>query len=217
MTDAERKLALRRTYGRGYYDGLRAASVATNSEASLNAAKLEMRERNLTGVCRTARAARPPAPATSSATAVAQALREMGVNYAPNVIEGCLESLRQDGLLKEPKPSVFVRVAARTAVASAPTERGAPSNSGTEPAHPQPPTPEMAAPTAGLAGPACALDRLGSVAKSARALSGKLIELADEIETAALEAEERIQRVQADTAKLRQLQELLKSLGDTSL
>ena len=57
-----------------------------------------------------------------------------------------------------------------------------------------------------------AIDRLAVLADKARALGQELKSLASDIESAALDAEELIQQMNKDSAKLHQLQELLKGI-----
>lgn len=128
----------------------------------------------------------------SKAQIVAE-LKRTGSSASVEVVHGCLNNLRGKGLISEPESGKFIRVQARKKQPAAEQPQDV-KETMTAPA----PEPKVETDTA--------LDRLAK-------LSGELIKRAAEIEEIALDVAQQIERVQADSEKLRQLQALLKGLG----
>ena len=71
----------------------------------------------------------------------------------------------------------------------------------------------MAAKPALIKNPTPHIDKLAMISNQARSIAEQIKELASNIETAAIEIDEQIKQGTEETAKLKQLQQLLKSLG----
>lgn len=124
-------------------------------------------------------------------------LARVGRPTERQVVDGCLVHMKGLGLVKEPKPGYWIRIAAKA--------RG-------EPASPIKIVPALQrAPDASPAPPALEpLDELGACAAALRQLAADASSLADRLDAAAIAAEDRVQAHLADSNKLRQLQALLK-------
>lgn len=153
----------------------------------------------------------------SDAWTVHQVLRELDRVGLPirdySKLEGCLNSLCQTGLVDEPEKGKFRR--AKVAPLKIAAVSSQPETTQDEPA------PEMSKPTitvkpAPAAAPAEAkkhtnpLERLDELAKRARAAAATLTNLADEIDTVALEIEEEFEANAKAGEKFRQLQALMR-------
>lgn len=135
---------------------------------------------------------------------VMQDLRRRNISMSDmHVVMGCINSLIGAGLIAEPERGLFMR----TPIREKPTEKQIQQPELIE-------TPKenmMPAPAAKPTRSPVAI--LSVIASRAKAASDTMRKLADDIETAALEIEENIAAGDADTAKLKQLQQLLKSLS----
>jgi len=170
-------------------------AAANKQKDQMNEAKLSRIESGLTGIAKKVLDAVPISTIWAKEQIFAE-LRRTNCSAARDVVEGCLDSLRGKGLISEPSRGHFVRVFAK----------------------PKEPHQEMkivhSLSTAKLAEEPTepvnqhqdGLSRIAAMAKTLRSL-------ADDIETIGLDVEERMQAVEKDTEKLRQLQSLLKSLG----
>lgn len=160
----------------------------------MNPARLAEAERNLTGISRKVFTA-VPCTETWSTHQVYSELARIGKRVDFTTLEGCLNHLVRDGLVKEPVRGSFIRVPVPSKVVPAEAV-----------ASPSPPVLTI------VPKPKDAMDQLAAIAETARSLAAQLNKLAKDIEDAALEVEGRIEAASADGAKLRQLQTLLKSL-----
>lgn len=195
---ADDKDRSRRVYGRGFHDGLRAA--AAEQREPMNASKLASAERSISTTARKVLEAVPIAEAWSTGRIVAE-LKRRGINMDPSMVDGCLNNLRGHGLVREPLRGSFITVQARPALAAvaAPANVAEASEVAT--------APEVAADKE-----RSPLDQMAELAQAARDIAAKASLLAEQIEAAALDVEERMQRIASDTTKLKQLQQLLRSI-----
>lgn len=113
-----------------------------------------------------------------------------------SIIEGCLNTLKEVGLIREVAPGHFQRVKPKPIA-----EKEAEPMS-TKPLNP--PTKSE---------PAEPVDRLAAIGTKLRGLSQTFLELADDIDEAALAFEEKTSGNNEELAKLRQLKNVLKSLS----
>jgi hypothetical protein len=204
-TSAERTASLRKVYGRGFYDGVRSAG-AHNSGDAMQAAKMERIEKSVSGIARKVLDAVPVSEPWPASKIIGEMVRMTSSSPDFKIVMGCLSTLADQGLVREPKKGEFQRVKPRPALSAVST----PDGLAEEPTEPTEPT--KLADDLPLA-PAEPMDRLASLAGTLRELSAKVTAMAKEVEDVALSVEERIQRIHADTEKLRQLQSLLKSIG----
>ena len=190
---------LRSVYGRGFFDGQQRMMETMNNSILL------AKERGLTSVARKVYDATPIDEAWDVPRIITE-LGRLGSHVDHRVVFGCLASLRADGLVRELPDHKFVRVARRpriverSATAPAPVTAPAPEAPMSEaPAQMTPEAPAAKSETDPLRKMAAIADALRSVAA--------------QIEDVALEFEGHMDAIKADSAKLRQLQELLKSIS----
>lgn len=129
--------------------------------------------------------------------------------YQIRVVAGCLSNLVESGLVKEPSRGSFVRepVKERPTI-EAMTKKGVLREfAGIAPKEQVMPTNQPASGAAQL------IDRLAQIGSSLRALADHAKSIADEIDSAALAAEEDRSKLLGESDKLRQLQTLLKSIS----
>lgn len=160
--------------------------------------RLAAHESGLNGVARKVLDAVPVSEPWSK-TAIHAEIRRTGTNVDGRIVDGCLETLRGRGLIREPERGLFIRVTAKPKVVR--LERSQERTDETdETPTPAPKEDAMPAPQADP------LEKMARLAESAR-------KLATEIENVALEIEAQAEKVRQDTATLRQLQTLLKNLN----
>ncbi|QRF55754.1 hypothetical protein [Variovorax paradoxus] len=131
-----------------------------------------------------------PAHAIWNKAQIHAELRRVGVSCDRSLVDGCLDNLRGQGLIKEPTRGEFTRVTAKTTTHQPEEPMPTPQT---------PPFRPSASPAPAKKDP---LSRLADAAKLLR-------QVADEIDAAALDAEETVQAAAKDTEKFRQLKALL--------
>lgn len=178
----------RKVYARGLFDGLRKAGIV-DVEEFMNAAKMKQVESGLTGIARKVLDAVPINDAWQSHTIANEIKRMTGSAPESKMVNGCLESLKNSGLVREPKRGMWIRVSTKDHDDEA--KEPAPANVVELRKQPEQWTPR---------------EMLKSLAVEIMELAGKLDDVANEIDKAEKRNEEK-------TAKLRQLQELLRGLG----
>lgn len=195
-SDPQVEAARRKAYGRGLFDGLRAAGVEEPEEFMNGArvAKLSRAEQGLNGVAKKILDAVPiQAPWTKAQ--INSELRRQGINAQSAIVDGCLNHMRGLGLIREPERGMFVRADLSKHKAHqmesrmkelTQTQSASPSTAATKPADP--------------------LTRLAAIASAARGI-------AKEIEDVALEIEEQAQRARTETDAVRQLKALLNNIS----
>lgn len=190
---------VRSIYGRGFVDGLRTAGV-TNIGEFMNAAKIESAERHISAAARKVLDAVPVGECWTSRQITTEIGKMSGSHMEIRVVDGCLESLKGDGLVKETQRGLWQRVAPRPKVVLAPktveiTTVAESAREGKEA------TPTKTNP----------LDQMGELAAGLRALASSLTRMADNIESAALEMASQVQAAKEENKRLEQLRELLRS------
>lgn len=175
----------------------------------MNPARYSEHERNLSGVARRVFEATP----ITDGWTVSQITTELGRGGSRidvRIVSGCLNSMRDQGLVKEAAGGLWTRIAPRVVQAPAlrvvePEHTTTTYRSGNSMKTTQQKTePEQAEP----------LVSIGTLAHRLRATGKALIEWADELEAVGLAFEERVEKANQDGVRLRQLQALLKGLSD---
>ena len=161
----------------------------------MTATRVRILESQQTGVAKKVYGAVPINEAWPSKSIVAELTRQGQVRDF-SIIEGCLNTLKEVGLIRETAPGYFQRVKPKPTVekeaesmTTAPSKPSAKSES-TEP-----------------------VDRLAAIGTKLRGLSQMFLELADDIDEATVAFEEKASGNDEELAKLRQLKGLLKSLS----
>lgn len=157
--------------------------------------RIRILENQQTGITKKVYGAVPINEAWPSKSIVAELARQGQVRDF-SIIEGCLNTLKEVGLIREVAPGHFQRVKPKPTIekeaelmATTPSKTSAESKS-TEP-----------------------VDRLAAIGTKLRGLSQMFLELADDIDEAALAFEEKTSGNDEELAKLRQLKNVLKSLS----
>ena len=160
----------------------------------ISAARIRILENQQTGIAKKVYGAVPINEAWPSKSIVAELTRQGQVRDF-SLVEGCLNTLKEVGLIKETAPGHFQRVKPKPTV-----EKEA------EPMSTSQKTPTKSEPTEPM-------DRLVAIGTKLRDLSKMFLELADDIDEATLAFEEKASGNDEELAKLRQLKGLLKSLS----
>ena len=161
----------------------------------MTATRIRILENQQTGVAKKVYGAVPINEAWPSKQIVMELSRQGQVRDF-SIIEGCLNTLKEVGLIKEVAPGHFQRVKPKPT-----TEKEAELMAVTPP---KPPA---------KAEPTEPMDRLVAIGTKLRGLSQMFVELAEDIDEAALAFEEKASGNDEELAKLRQLKGLLKSLS----
>ena len=156
----------------------------------MTATRIRILENQQTGVAKKVYGAVPINEAWPSKQIVMELSRQGQVRDF-SIIEGCLNTLKEVGLVKEVAPGHFQRVKPKLTVEKE--------------AEPMATTPSKP--------PAEPVDRLAAIGTKLRDLSKMFLELADDIDEATLAFEEKASSNDEELAKLRQLKGLLKSLS----
>lgn len=161
----------------------------------MTATRIRILENQQTGVAKKVYGAVPINEAWPSKSIVTELTRQGQVRDF-SIIEGCLNTLKEVGLIREVAPGHFQRVKPKPIA-----EKEAKPMS-TKPLNP----PTKSEPTEPV-------DRLAAIGTKLRGLSQMFLELADDIDEAALAFEEKSSGNDEELAKLRQLKNVLKSLS----
>lgn len=194
-------------YGRGYHDGMSARNAAQPQKDDLmNAAKEEAVMRNQTELAKRVHECTPIQEQWQASKIRAEVVRQYGSAPPVNVVTGCLNTMKEAGLVQEPMPGHFARKPSRVAVRVI--------DDTVVKLVPPAAAPAAPAPHAAAAAPVFSpLERIASLSERVSAVMRQLQELSSEIESVALETQDYLDRVNKDGAKLRQLQALLKDLS----
>ena len=161
----------------------------------MTATRIRILENQQTGVAKKVYGAVPINEAWPSKSIVSELTRQGQIRDF-SIIGGCLNTLKEAGLIKEVAPGHFQRVKPKPT-----TEKEAELMAVTPPK-----SPAKAEPTEPM-------DRLVAIGTKLRGLSQMFVELAEDIDEAALAFEEKASGNDEELAKLRQLKGLLKSLS----
>jgi len=191
MTVTPTEQSRRMSFGRGVMEGLRMAGIQNPGDV-MNAAKLARIESGLNSMAKKVLGA-VPIQAPWSKEQIVSELRRAGATVDRAVVDGCLITLCERGLVKEPSRGSFIRVIARLITQA--TEEFHEMSATASPAatkQPQPPVPERD-------------DSLSRLAN----LGALLRRAADECDAIALDVEARVQAAGKEGETLRQLKALL--------
>lgn len=210
----EEREKLNRVYGRGFFDGMKAAGKAVNQsvkEKVMNQAKFDSIYRGVSEQAKRVYQAVPISEHWSSAQIIAE-LGRTGKTCEQRVVLGCLASLKDSGLVKEPATGHWVRAEVRTkqlhSIAPMKTVRAF-----TPPKEEETTVANNVQPIAQPKSEVTALERISGLSAQLTPIIQNLQKLATDIEATAIEIEEQIDKVHKDYAKLKQFQELLKALS----
>ncbi len=194
----------KKVWGCGYFAGIRASE-------SLSYLGYEMNQRKYSKLTdaqtMTARKVLEcvPADRESNKKDINAVVRTLGISITPAIVEGCLYSLRDDGLIKEGKRGFFIRVVPSSTVKKIATivKKVVPV---IEPEPEEAITKMVKESYESVA----VRDPIEVIEEMTVAMS----ELMSKFEMAALEISEYVQKSENDVKKMKQLQTLLSSLGE---
>jgi hypothetical protein len=138
-------------------------------------------------------------------------LERTGFRHEYRSVAGCLATLLNAGLVQETSKGKFCREPIREKTI-APKEEA--MKAAPVPAVAVSPAPAVRAAVAVPAPQKSPIDRLGELAARVAAMAGSLKELASDISDAAIDVEAQVEQNEAAMAKVKQLQSILKSLGE---
>lgn len=176
------------------------------TQTTMNQQKFESSYRGLSSQAKKVYDAVPIVESWSPAQLVAELRRRNSSMSEVRVIMGCLNTLKEGGLVIEPEKGFFRREAIRPKME--PIDQEADffkTINETTMKEPMSPTPKLLPPLL----PASAINPIDRLSL----LASRLRDLASDMDTAALDLAEQAEKNDAETAKMRQLQALLKSLG----
>lgn len=184
----------RAAYGRGLRDGLKMLGVSNLGEA-MNAAKFERKVQELTTTARKVFDVIPANDAWGREKIISECFR-VGHHIQKNIVDGCIAALKEDGLVKEPRPGQFTRAkhSDYQPPAEPPQQESVTAKSPVQSQHESRSEKQ---------------DLLSRIAN----LSSQLRATANDLDSVALEVAETIQSAAKDSEKFRQLQALLKDAG----
>jgi len=191
MTVTPTEQSRRMSFGRGVMEGLRMAGIQNPGDV-MNAAKLARIESGLNSMAKKVLGA-VPIQAPWSKEQIVSELRRAGATVDRAVVDGCLITLCERGLVKEPSRGSFIRVIARLITQA--TEEFHDMSATARPAAAQQPQPS-------------APERDDSLSRLAN-LGALLRRAADECDAIALDVEARVQAAGKEGETLRQLKALL--------
>lgn len=199
MTEETTLSKIRGAYGRGYHDAIKAIE-----KDHMTPAKLAQAEQSVNGIAAKVLEATPTQEAWPLSKIIAE-LKRTGCNIGPDVALGCLSTMTRTGLVKETEPRVFIRITAKARAPLAVVEQGAAVKADAPPAPPPGAAPQPAERDT--------LAKLADLSANVRTMAQQFTALAAAIDDVALEVEDRIAAINADSEKLAQLRALLKGIG----
>lgn len=183
------KIDHRKVYSAGYFAGLEAAR---KENADVNPVRMQSIEQNLSAVAKKVLCAVPIGEPWSKNQIRKEIARSSG-HVENRTVDGCLQSLCESGVIREPLPGMFVRVKV--------TETREPIRLVKDP-------PMKTAVSPILATTKAKSDNLEAIADIAKRLRG----IASEVEEIGIAMQSEVSSSAAESAKLAQLKDLLKSL-----
>lgn len=201
IIDEAAKQSNRKTYGKGFHDGIRAATAGHRADM-MNESKLQIALKNMTAPLRKFYEFVPAQEPWTAQQILAEAARA-GLSWDTSKAKGCLNGLVESGVVREPQRGFFIRTEIRTAKQQEP-EPNMPTVQPLRKVITNDEPRQQEAPEDGLM----------AVAERVRKLADDVRAIAHAIESAAVMVVEKEQRCAEETKKLRQLQELLKSISN---
>lgn len=223
MDDTREKL--NRVYGRGFRDGLKAVGKQLVKEKVMNEAKFQSVFRNVSDQAKKVYSAVPITEAWTSAQIMTE-LGRLNKTTEQRVVLGCLASLKELGLVKEPSIGLWIRTEVRTKQIHSilpykikdiepeeVIEATQPVETIMKPKKETIVPPINTQPVAQKADPnTTPLERIGGLSQQVLTIIQSLHQLAADIEATAIEVEEQMEKINKDSAMLKQFQQILKGL-----
>lgn len=204
MSETTPQSSIRRAYGRGYFDAIQ--KIESERQDSMNPARMEEATKSLSGIAKHVLDATPKMEVWTTQQ-ICTEIRRAGRNIETTIVMGCLGTLVRQGLVQEKPSGHFIRVMPKQKAPPPPTLQVV-----------QAPVPEAAEQPASQAAATPQRDdgtlaKLAELSNALRASAESLENFANDLDDVAIEVEERIQKINADSEKLSQLRALLKGIG----
>lgn len=203
----------RKVYARGFFDGVNAGKRGDpiwKSRKDMNAKIMESTINGLSAIAKKVYDA-VPIEAPYNTNAICAAMRQAGCGTVDiRTVQGCLNGLIADGLIKEPNPGRFIKPAKKK---KQPEDKKIIEFAETSKPHiveKQEMTNQIANKPQGKS----AIELLSDLSDRVSSLSKALKQIVDDIDAAAIELSDSMKKNRDDAEKLKQLQALLKSIGD---
>lgn len=198
MTEQTVQQKVRGAYGRGYHDAIKAME-----KDHMTPAKLAQAEQSVNGIALKVLEATPKQEPWPLSKIIGE-LKRAGSSIGADVALGCLSTITKTGLVRETEPRVFIRVTSKPRAALEVVE---PIKA------PKPADEPEVAPPAKPTDDRDTLAKLADLSAGVRVMAVQFTDLAAAIDDVAIEVEERIAKINADSEKLAQLRALLKGIG----
>jgi len=196
------KVDHKKIWGSGYFAGIRAADSLSYLGEGMNKRKYDKLELAQTMTARKILDCVPTQVETSKQDIYA-IVKTLGISITLGIVEGCLYSLRDDGLVKEGRRGTFIRVVPTATVKKLKTV--------VKPEVPEVvPEPEVSDLVEESYTSVAVRDPIEIITDMTDCMN----ELMQKFELAALEISEYVEQSDKDVAKMKQLQALLSSLTD---
>jgi hypothetical protein len=209
----------RKVYARGFFDGMKAATGDSKwkpKRDEMNEAKHNSMIKGLTSAAAKVYQATPISTPWTASQISAELFRT-GCRLDIKAVAGCLLSLTNQHLIVERGKGEFIRVQVKPKQESIKDEAepaaGLKALSSIIEKSKQADPKEIKMPAKPEQAQKDPIDKLSALSAKARLIGGQLTDLANEIDNAALEITEQMTSTDAETQKLQQLKQLLKSLG----
>lgn len=200
---------LNRVYGKGFYDGMKAIQN-NQKEPLMNEARFSALYK---GLSEKAKKVYQVVPISESWT-LSQMMMELnrispGQNHNQRSVGFCLGSLKDVGLIKEVSGDKWIRVPVRAKVTMNDEAEERPTITKEEAVSKE--TPQT---TKTVKEESTPLERIGELSSQVITIIQSLHKLAADIDAAAIEVEEQIEKIKRDSVRLKKLQEIFKDLQE---
>ena len=199
---------LNRVYGKGFYDGMKATQK--EQEQPMNEARFNSLYKGLNDQSKRVYQAVPIQAKWSVSQIIAEIVRVSPSKNDHRSVLFCLNALKNAGLIKESSTGMWSRVTVRAKVCEPAESIEEVETKAEEITMPTSDTKKTDAVTEKTT--ETALDRIGELSSQVITIIQSLHKLAADIDAAAIEVEEQIEKINKDSIRLKKLQEIFKDL-----
>jgi hypothetical protein len=200
---------LNRVYGKGFYDGMK-ATQANQKEQPMNETRFSAIYKGLGEKTKKVYQVVPISESWSLGQMMVELNRSSpGHNHNQRSVGFCLGSLKDVGLIKEVPGDKWIRVPVRAKVAMNEEVECSDTTAKEEAMPNETPQPAKAAKEESTP-----LEKIGELSSQVINIIQSLHKLAADIDAAAIEVEEQIEKIKRDSIRLKKLQEIFKDLQE---
>lgn len=198
---------LNRVYGKGFYDGMKATQ---KEQPMMNETRFNTLYKGMNEQTKRVYQAVPISECWNITQIMAELNRVSASQPERRAVSFCLNTLKDSGLIKETSSGTWARIPVRVKIASAaPVEEEIEKPTKEETVMPSNDT--KPATTKAAESP---LERIGELSSQVITIIQSLHKLAADIDAAAIEVEEQIEKIKRDSIRLKKLQEIFKDLQE---